>query len=384
MKVAVLGYGTVGVGVYEMLQAAEGLEAGPVLVRPGKEDKAFKVSRIEDITGDPSVEAVCEVMGGVEPAYTYAMAAIRAGKHFVTSNKALVAAKGTELNRAAREKGVCFLFSAACGGGVPFLHNLARAVKTDEILSVGGILNGTTNFMLDQMQSTGKDYSDALKEAQQLGYAEADPTADVTGLDALRKIMLACAVAWGVLPQSGLNHEGIDSLSAEDVRDFMARGYVCRLVASGEKAADGRISAWVEPVLVRAGDAESAVLKNYNMARYEGKNAGPIAMIGQGAGRYPTASAVLRDLSGICEGETAMFAADCVDGAADNSAAARAYYVRLPKRCAAAFPAAEVLADDGAQLRILTEKVSVQKMHECAAALRQAGNAVFFAAVREL
>ena len=383
MKVAVLGYGTVGVGVYEMLKAAKGLEAGPVLVRPGKENEAFKVSSIEKITGDPSVDAVAEVMGGVEPAFTYAMAAIRAGKHFVTSNKALVAAKGVELNRAAKEAGVSFLFSAACGGGVPFLHNLARAAQTDEILSVGGILNGTTNFMLDQMQSTGKDYAAALKEAQELGYAEADPTADVTGLDALRKIMLACAVAWGVLPQDGLLNEGIDSLSAADVKDFMARGRVCRLVASGQRAADGRISAYVEPVLVRAGDAESAVLKNYNMARYEGKNAGPIAMIGQGAGRYPTASAVLRDLSGICAGEAAMFPADCVDGSADNSAAKHAYYVRLPKACGDLLPVAEVLADDGEELRILTEKLSVQKMHESAAALRKAGHAVFFAAVRE-
>ena len=383
MKVAVLGYGTVGVGVYEMLKAAKGLEAGPVLVRPGKENEAFKVSSIEKITEDPSVDAVAEVMGGVEPAFTYAMAAIRAGKHFVTSNKALVAAKGVELNRVAKEAGVSFLFSAACGGGVPFLHNLARAAQTDEILSVGGILNGTTNFMLDQMQSTGKDYAAALKEAQELGYAEADPTADVTGLDALRKIMLACAVAWGVLPQDGLLNEGIDSLSAADVKDFMARGRVCRLVASGQRAADGRISAYVEPVLVRAGDAESAVLKNYNMARYEGKNAGPIAMIGQGAGRYPTASAVLRDLSGICAGEAAMFPADCVDGSADNSAAAHAYYVRLPKACGDLFPAAKVLADDGKELRILTEEISVQKMHESAAALRKAGRAIFFAAVRE-
>ncbi len=383
MKVAVLGYGTVGVGVYEMLKAAEGLEAGPVLVRPGKEDTAFKVSKIEDITGDPTVDAVAEVMGGVEPAFTYAMAAISAGKHFVTSNKALVAAKGTELNRAAREKGVAFLFSAACGGGVPFLHNLARAVMTDEILSVGGILNGTTNFMLDRMQSTGMDYADALKQAQELGYAEADPTADVTGLDALRKIMLACAVAWGVLPQDGLLNEGIDSLSAEDVRDFMARGYICRLVASGARAADGRISAYVEPVLVRSGDAESAVQKNYNMARYEGKNAGPIAMIGQGAGRYPTASAVLRDLSGICAGEAAMFPAGCVNGSADNSAEAHAYYVRLPKDCAGALPAAKVLCEDGERTAVLTEPLSVKKMHALASELRAQGRPVFFAAVRE-
>ena len=224
MKVAVLGYGTVGVGVYEMLKKAEGLEAGPVLVRPGKKDADFKVCDLNEIVADPSVDAVAEVMGGVEPAFSYAMAAIRAGKHFVTSNKALVAARGVELFHAANEQGVAFLFSAACGGGVPFLHNLARAVKTDEILSVGGILNGTTNFMLDRMQSSGMDYADALKQAQQLGYAEADPTADVTGLDALRKIMLACAVAWGVLPQEGLLNEGIDSLSAADVADFMARG----------------------------------------------------------------------------------------------------------------------------------------------------------------
>ena len=383
MKVAVLGYGTVGVGVYEMLKAAEEMEAGPVLVRPGKENEVFKVSRIEDIVGDPTVDAVAEVMGGVEPAFTYAVAAIRAGKHFVTSNKALVAAKGVELNRAAREAGVSFLFSAACGGGVPILHNLARAVQTDEILSVGGILNGTTNFMLDQMQSTGKDYADALKEAQELGYAEADPTADVTGLDALRKIMLACAVAWGVLPKDGLLNEGIASLSAADVKDFMARGFVCRLVASGQPAPNGKVSAYVEPVLVRAGDAESAVLKNYNMARYEGRNAGPIAMIGQGAGRYPTASAVLRDLSGICAGEAAMFPSDCVDGSADNSAASHAYYVRLPKSCADVVPVKEVLAEDGDVIRVLTEAVSVQKMHETAVELRKANNAVFFAAVRE-
>ena len=200
MKVAVLGYGTVGVGVYGMLKAAKDLEAGPVLVRPGKKDADFKVCDLQELLSDPSVGAVAEVMGGVEPAFSYAMAAIRAGKHFVTSNKALVAAKGVELFQAAKEEGVCFLFSAACGGGVP-----------------------TTNFMLDQMQSTGMDYAEALKQAQQLGYAEADPTADVTGLDALRKIMLACAVAWGVLPQEGLLNEGIDSLSAADVKDFMDR-----------------------------------------------------------------------------------------------------------------------------------------------------------------
>jgi len=383
VKVAVLGYGTVGVGVYEMLKKAEGLEAGPVLVRPGKKDADFKVCDLNEIVADPSVDAVAEVMGGVEPAFSYAMAAIRAGKHFVTSNKALVAARGVELFHAANEQGVAFLFSAACGGGVPFLHNLARAVKTDEILSVGGILNGTTNFMLDRMQSSGMDYADALKQAQQLGYAEADPTADVTGLDALRKIMLACAVAWGVLPQEGLLNEGIDSLSAADVADFMARGRTCRLIASGCRAADGRIAAYVEPVLLSAGEAECAVLKNFNLARYEGKNAGSIAMIGQGAGRWPTASAVLRDLSGIAAGESAMFPADVCNGAADNAAESHAYYVRLPSACRGRLPAAEVLSDTDGVLRLITGKMSVAAMHAAAKALRAEGCGVFFAALRE-
>ena len=383
MKVAVLGYGTVGVGVYEMLKKAEGLEAGPVLVRPGKKDADFKVCDLNEIVADPSVDAVAEVMGGVEPAFSYAMAAIRAGKHFVTSNKALVAARGVELFHAANEQGVAFLFSAACGGGVPFLHNLARAVKTDEILSVGGILNGTTNFMLDRMQSSGMDYADALKQAQLLGYAEADPTADVTGLDALRKIMLACAVAWGVLPQEGLLNEGIDSLSAADVADFMAHARTCRLIASGCRAADGRIAAYVEPVLLSAGEAECAVLKNFNLARYEGKNAGSIAMIGQGAGRWPTASAVLRDLSGIDEGETAMFPADVCNGAADNAAESHAYYVRLPSACRGRLPAAEVLSDTDGVLRLITEGMSVAAMHAAAKALRAEGCGVFFAALRE-
>ena len=324
MKTAILGFGTVGVGVYEMLAKARGLEPGPVLVRPGKEDAPYKVSSMEAIVNDPSVEAVAEVMGGIEPAYTYACAALKAGKHFVTSNKALVAAKGVELNRLAREKGAAFLFSAACGGGVPFLHNLALARESDSILSLGGILNGTTNYMLDAMQRLGLDYAEALADAQRLGYAEADPTADVSGLDALRKIMLACAVAYDLLPTEGLLHEGIDSITAADVRHFQPRGYTCRLLASGGRTESG-VYAYVEPVLLREGAPECSVLQNYNMARYEGRNSGPIVLMGQGAGRYPTASAVLRDLSGILRGERYMFSESCATGKADNGGSVHSY-----------------------------------------------------------
>ena len=381
MKVAVLGFGTVGFGVYEMLGKAKGLERGPVLVRPGKNDMPFKVTSIEKIVSDPSVGAVAEVMGGVEPAYSYAAAALSAGKHFVTSNKALVAARGPELDTIAREKGVAFLFSAACGGGVPFLHNLALARESAEIRSMGGILNGTTNYMLDAMQRLHLDYGDVLADAQRLGYAEADPTADVSGLDALRKIMLACAVAYGTLPTDGLLHEGIESVTAADVAHFQSRGYTCRLVAGGGRAEDG-VYAYVEPVLLRDGAPECSVLQNYNMARYEGANAGPIVLMGQGAGRWPTASAVLRDLSGILRGEREMFPEGLRRGEVDNSLCRHSYYVRLPAELAGELPAASAELD-GDTVRMITEPLPVSQMHFEAKRLRARGASVFFAAVRE-
>ena len=382
MKVALLGFGTVGVGVYGMLDGAYGLEQGPVLVRPGKDDSFFKVTEIEIIVNDPSVGAVAEVMGGIEPAYSYVSAALAAGKHVVTSNKALVAAHGPELAELAEKNNVAFLFSAACGGGVPFLHNLALATESDKILSVGGILNGTTNYMLDAMQRRDMDYADALKDAQRLGYAEADPTADVSGLDALRKIMLACAVAYDQLPAEGLHNEGIESLTAADVAHFKARGLTCRLLASGGLSDEGRVYAFVEPVLLPASAAECAVLDNFNLALYEGENSGAIIMIGQGAGRWPTASAVVRDLSCILQGQRTMMQAGCPRVKADNSACSRVYYVRLPARFEDMLPLKEA-EKDGDLLRAVTEPMPVSAMHEAAAKLRQAGAEVFFAAMGE-
>jgi len=379
MKVAVLGFGTVGVGVYEMLANAQGLEQGPVLVRPGKDDAPFKVTDIEAIVNDPEVWAVAEVMGGIEPAFTYAAKALKAGKHFVTSNKALVAAKGVELQKIADESGAAFLFSAACGGAVPFLHNLSVAVKSDKILSLGGILNGTTNYMLDCMQRFGMDYGEALADAQKLGYAEADPTADVTGQDALRKIMLACAVSYGKLPSEGLLNEGIDSLTAADVEHFSKKGYTCRLIVSGGPAEES-VYAYVEPVLLRDNAPECSVLLNYNMAKYEGRNSGPIVLMGQGAGRYPTASAVLRDLSCIAMGMKAMFPAGVHEVKADNSGAKHLYYVRLPEEMAGMIDSESMECENGIA-RLITKEMSVSDMHAAAKQIREKGGKLFFAAI---
>jgi len=382
VKVAVLGYGTVGVGVCDMLRGAQGLEPGPVLVRPGKDDRPFKVTSIEQIVNDPSVGAVAEVMGGLEPAFTYVSAALKAGKHVVTSNKALVAAHGPELAAMAQDSGVGFLFSAACGGAVPFLHNLALAVESDRILSLGGILNGTTNYMLDSMQRFGMDYGGALAQAQRLGYAEADPTADVSGLDALRKIMLACAVAFDQLPGDGFCREGIESITAADVQHFRSKGLVCRLLVRGGVSESGALYAYVQPVLLPATAPESSVLLNFNLARYEGVNSGAILLMGQGAGRYPTASAVVRDLSDILHGRRTMMSAGCPRVTADNSVCLCRYYVRLPEACAAALPFAEAEAADGL-VRGQTEPIPVSRMHDLAAELRAAGAELFFAALED-
>lgn len=379
MKVALLGYGTVGRGVYDMLRTCPLFEAGPVLVRPGKVDEPFKISSLEAILSDESVDAVAEVMGGIEPAFSYCAAALKSGKHVVTSNKALVAAKGLELNRLARENGVGFLFSAACGGAVPFLHNLELARQSDEIISLGGILNGTTNFMLDKMQSEGMDYAEVLKEAQALGYAEADPTADVTGLDALRKIMLGCAVAYDMLPTDGLLNEGIDSLKASDAAHFQAKGLTCRLLANGG-IADGKLYAYVQPALLKGDAPECAVKQNYNMAKYIGKNSGRIVLMGQGAGRYPTASAVIRDLECLLFGQREMMHAQCKAVSADNSGCVCAYYVRLPKKFASRLDF-ESHEDCGNVIRGVTKPVSVKEMHEAARAMRVEGAELFFAEI---
>lgn len=381
MKVAVLGYGTVGKGVFEMLTEARGLEQGPVLVRQGKMREIFQTDSMERILMDGSIGAVVETMGGEEPAFAYVSAALRAGKHVVTANKALVAAHGLELARLARENGAALLFSAACGGGVPFLHNLSLATQSDRVLTLGGILNGTTNYMLDAMQRRDLTYAQALADAQELGYAEADPTADVSGLDALRKIMLACAVAFDQLPGEGLLHEGIEAFTAEDAADLKARGLVCRLVGRGGMAGD-QVYAFVEPTLFAEGAPERSVLDNYNLARYEAKCAGPIVLMGQGAGRYPTASAVLRDLSDVLQGKRAMLSPTCQSARADNSGCGHRYYVRVPAALAREFPGADA-AESGGIVRLVTQPMTVLEMHEKAAAQRQAGAELFFAGIEE-
>lgn len=383
MKVALVGFGTVGRSVYQMLKEAEGFTAGKVLMLPQfLTDTTFQTTDYSDILNDPETDAVVECITDAKCAYEYAKAALQAGKHVVSSSKAMVAVYGAELNKIARENKVAFLFGAACGGSMPILFALCQSRQMDEVQSVSGILNGTTNYMLDAMQRKGCTYEDALKTAQQLGYAEADPTADVSGQDALRKIMLACAVSYGVLPVEGLNREGIENLTAEDVCHFAPKGKVCRLIAKGGKNEDGSIYACVEPVLFPKSAPECSVLDNNNLAKSVCKYNGSLVLMGQGAGGDPTASNVLRDLVNIRMGCKAFLPEVCVEGAASNENTLNRYYVRLEEADLNLFPAEET-EQDGQVYRLVTAPISVSAMHQRAAQIRAAGRKVFFAAVAE-
>ena len=380
MKYALLGFGTVGVGVYEMTNKLPALHCEKVLVRTGKVKEDWQTDDMQVILADPSIEAVAEVMGGLHPAYEYLSAALKAGKHVVTANKQLVATYGVELQQLALEQGVAFLFSPACGGGIPFLHNLALAAQTDRVTEVGGILNGTTNYMLDAMQRRGWGYDEALKNAQELGYAEAIPDADVGGMDAAAKIRLACGVAFDLLPElDGMCVEGITSFTADDVAHLQSKGLACKLIAKGGRQ-DSGVYAYVEPTIFAQSTAEAALPDNYNLVKYLADNACDMTYSGQGAGRYPTASAVVRDLQDILCGRKLMFPAGLQRGKADPQACSHPYYVRLPAAFAGRVPA-EQQEQDGDNVRIVTAPMTVGDMHALAAALRQEGAQVFFAGI---
>ena len=302
------------------------------------------------------VVGVIEAMGGLHPAYEFVKAAIEAGKNIVTSNKALVATFYDELIPLAKEKGVCFRCTAAVGGGIGWLSELERARRMQTIESVGGIMNGTTNYILDSMTRLGLTYDDALRQAQALGYAEANPTTDVEGIDTWHKVILSSNIGFGVsLDSATVPAVGISAITAEDVATFTERGYVCKLVSTG-KQEDGKISAYVQPTLFRQGDLEAAVPANYNLITLVGSASGRMSFYGQGAGRYPTAYNVVQDCADVLAGR-GFYSPYGGKVQADNSVCLR-YYVR---------GAVDAWLEENKQetwgSAVITAPVSVEKMH---------------------
>lgn len=388
MKISVLGYGVVGKGVYEMLQACPEHVVSSVLVRPKKVEKSWMVDSIDSVLEDPS-SVVVECMGGTEPAFEFTSRCLEAGKSVITSNKALVASHGIDLMHKALDKNLAFLFSAACGGAIPILQNLYCAKQTDSIINAGGILNGTTNYILDCMESRALSFESALSEAQALGYAELDPTADLSGLDTLRKIMLISMVAYDTLPIDGYNIEGIQNVCDSDFSFARANNCTIRLVGKTGLDKNGKLYAYVEPVMCKKTHSFASVSVNNNLAFYTGKNAGYMTFCGQGAGRYPTASAVLRDIFSVSSGQKQMLSPSCKTGLVFNGSkeCEHSYVLRCEKEAIgvilALVPDCELLVKKEDTCYLSVRNIGVKKMHESVGVCREKGMKVFFAACDE-
>ena len=305
MNIGLLGFGVVGRGVYEITSARTDMQVTKVLcLEDISLPDAQAVKDFKLILEDDTVDTVVEAMGGLHPAYDFVRAAIEAGKNVVTSNKALVATFYDELLPLVKEKGVMFRCTAAVGGGIGWLSELERARRVEKLHFVGGIMNGTCNYILDSMTRLGLGYDEALKQAQQLGYAEANPSTDIDGIDTWHKITISSNVAFGVsMAASTIPAAGIRYIRKEDVDAFRTHGLVCKLVSTGVQK-DGAYSAYVQPTLFAETELESAVPANFNLITLDGEYSGRQSFYGQGAGRYPTAYNVVQDLQDLLEGKS--------------------------------------------------------------------------------
>jgi len=311
LTIGLLGCGTVGGALADLLDARRAtitartgveLRIGAIAVR----DTAKHQDRLADpsllttdtaaVVADPEVDIVVELIGGTDPALTLVRTALENGKPVITGNKELLAAHGPELYAVAAEHGVDLLFEAAVAGGIPLIRPLRESLVGEDISRVMGIINGTTNYILTKMSQEGADYADALTDAQALGYAEADPTADVEGYDAGAKAAIIASIVFGVdVRSSDVQHEGISSITAADIDTAKRLGYVIKALAVIERA-DGEVAVRVHPAMVPTGHPLANVNDSFNAVFVEGATVGDLMFYGRGAGGGPTASAVLGDL----------------------------------------------------------------------------------------
>jgi len=310
-KIAILGFGTVGSGVYEVMRknsqsiarkAGQEVEIKYILdIRSfsGHPEESLFIKDYDIILNDPEIDIVAEVIGGLTPAYEFTKKALLRGKSVVTSNKELVAAHAPELLKIAAEHSVSYLFEASVGGGIPIIRPLHQCLAANEIYEIMGILNGTTNFILTQMFKKGRSFGDALKDAQERGYAETDPAADGEGKDACRKIAILASLAFGRHVDSNLVETcGITALTPEDVKYADEMGCVIKLLGYA-KAEDNEVTVWVGPAMLPEGHSLAGVDDVFNGILVKGDAIGDVMFYGRGAGKLPTASAVVADVIDI-------------------------------------------------------------------------------------
>ncbi len=309
VEIAVMGYGTVGSGVVEVLtkhadsiaqRAKEQIDIKYILdLRefPGSPFEAKFTKSFEAILGDPEVRIVVEVMGGLHPAFDYVKRCLENGKSVVTSNKELVAAKGAELLKIAQKNNLNFLFEASVGGGIPIIRPISQCLAANEVVGIAGILNGTTNFILTKMIREKKGFAETLALAQKLGYAERDPSADIEGLDACRKICILASLAYGkhVYPEQ-VHTEGITKITPADVEYASAWGGVIKLIGMVKRTPAGKVQIIVCPMFVPGESQLANVDGVFNGIMVRGDSTGDVVFYGKGAGKLPTASAVVADV----------------------------------------------------------------------------------------
>ena len=306
IKIAILGFGTIGSGVAEVIdinrdsiekQIKSKIEVAHI---PDSPYADVVTSDFDKIISDKDVKIVIEAMGGAHPAYDFSLAAINAGKHVVTSNKEVVAKFGKELLEAAAQNGVRYLFEASVGGGIPVIRPMSESLAGNKIVSVQGILNGTTNYILTEMAEKGKSFDDALTEAQQKGYAERDPSADIEGVDSKRKIMILAALSFGMIfNENDVKARGITHIKSEDVASVAQIGGKIKLVGFARKCGEDKIIMGVEPCVALRDNPLCSVDGVYNSILVNANALGSVMFYGSGAGKLPTASAVVADIMDI-------------------------------------------------------------------------------------
>jgi homoserine dehydrogenase len=311
MDIAIIGYGVVGSGVAEVIRknsrsieerAGQTIRVKKILdirkITDGP-DSALITNDPEEVFSDPEIGIIVETIGGTRISYEYTKRAFVAKKHVVTSNKELVAAYGPELMKIAAENGVKYLFEASVGGGIPIIRPLNQCLAANVIDSITGILNGTTNYILTQMVKEGRDFEDALKQAQKNGYAEADPTADIEGHDACRKIAILSSIAYNqFVDHKNIHTEGISKITLTDMRYAQSMDSVIKLVAVSKREGD-KISAIVAPAIISKNHSLANVDDVFNAIIVHGNAIGDAMFYGRGAGKLPTASAVVADVIDI-------------------------------------------------------------------------------------
>ena len=390
MKTAILGYGTVGSGVGEIIDSLRdiNIEVAHILERTENLHKhPLMCDDINVILNDDEVEVVVETMGGIEPAHSFIMQALQAKKHVVSANKAVIARYMEEFHACAKENGVRFLYEASCGGGIPWLHNLYNALRIDEIDEIHGIFNGTTNYILDHMEKEQAQFDVILHKAQELGYAESDPSADIDGYDIQNKLRISASIAFESNVPLTFPVFGIRNICKSDIDYAKSLQKKIKLLAVAKRSQD-RYYAAVEQTMYAETQTEASVAENFNLTCLHGETIGDLKFYGQGAGKLPTANAVVQDIIDIYAGIDTQPVAKQKELRVDASLVSGTYILRsnadealIKELFADAYTKKDVF--DNCNYYHITP-ISSYLMHQKAAELMKADGNLFFVHVAEV